>query len=88
VVRRRGCARDASTVCAGYRAGKPSHSPEQHRLRGRDSHAAHERSSSFGAPLMGSQKLQDQDLAEGFGRVYLPDGLERKYPTAHQEWVW
>jgi hypothetical protein len=37
---------------------------------------------------MGSQKLYDQDLAEGFGRVYLPDGLGRKYPTAHQEWVW
>lgn len=29
-----------------------------------------------------------QDLAQGYGRVYLPDALERKYPHANQEWGW
>jgi site-specific recombinase XerD len=31
------------------------------------------------------KKLHDQDLAEGFARIYLPYALERKYPNAHQE---
>jgi integron integrase len=34
------------------------------------------------------KKLHDQDLAEGFGRVYQPYALERKYPNASQEWAW
>jgi len=29
-----------------------------------------------------------QDLAEGFGEVYLPYALERKYPNANKEWGW
>ena len=32
--------------------------------------------------------LHQQDLAEGFGTVYLPYALERKYPNAHREWAW
>jgi integron integrase len=32
--------------------------------------------------------LHDQDLAEGYGSVYMPDALERKYPSACQEWIW
>jgi len=32
--------------------------------------------------------LHDQDLAEGFGEVYLPDALERKYPNAARELPW
>jgi integron integrase len=32
--------------------------------------------------------LHEQDLANGFGRVYLPDALERKYPNANREWGW
>jgi len=32
--------------------------------------------------------LHDQDLAEGFGEVYLPFALERKYSTASCEWGW
>jgi integrase len=27
-------------------------------------------------------------LAAGFGRVYLPDALGRKYPSAASEWPW
>jgi integron integrase len=32
--------------------------------------------------------LHEQDLAQGFGSVYLPDALARKYPNADKEWVW
>jgi integron integrase len=34
------------------------------------------------------QMLHQQDLADGYGAVYLPFALERKYPNAHQEWCW
>lgn len=30
----------------------------------------------------------ERDLAQGFGRVYLPHALERKYPNASREWGW
>jgi integron integrase len=29
-----------------------------------------------------------KDLAEGYGNVYLPHALERKYPNAEREWPW
>jgi integron integrase len=29
-----------------------------------------------------------QDLANGLGRVWLPQALERKYPNAAREWAW
>jgi integron integrase len=32
--------------------------------------------------------LHQQDLSEGFGAVYLPYALERKYPTANRQWAW
>jgi integron integrase len=32
--------------------------------------------------------LHQQDLERGFGGVFLPDALRRKYPTAGQEWGW
>jgi len=32
--------------------------------------------------------LHEQDLQEGFGNVYLPFALERKYPNAGREWGW
>ena len=28
------------------------------------------------------------DISKGFGSVYLPFALERKYPNAHKEWIW
>ena len=28
------------------------------------------------------------DLSEGYGEVYLPFALERKYPNASREWGW
>jgi integron integrase len=30
----------------------------------------------------------DRDLADGFGRVQMPDALDRKYPNASKEWRW
>lgn len=32
--------------------------------------------------------LHEQDLREGFGHVYLPYALARKYPKADREWGW
>lgn len=32
--------------------------------------------------------LHQQDLTEGFGEVYLPGALERKYPRASTAWEW
>jgi integron integrase len=32
--------------------------------------------------------LHEKELAEGFGRVYLPYALEKKYPNAAAEWMW
>jgi integron integrase len=32
--------------------------------------------------------IHEQDLAKGFGAVYLPYALDRKYPNAEREWHW
>ncbi len=32
--------------------------------------------------------LHDRDVSEGFGRVWLPDALEVKYPNANASWSW
>jgi integrase len=34
------------------------------------------------------QLRHQEDLREGFGSVYLPGALERKYPNAAREWRW
>src|SRR5215471_10832929 len=38
--------------------------------------------------LVRVKQLHTKDLAEGYGAVYLPYALERKYPNANREWVW
>ncbi len=38
--------------------------------------------------IQGIRQLHQQDLAQGYGSVYLPYALERKYPNADREWVW
>src|SRR5205085_11744390 len=30
----------------------------------------------------------EQDMEDGFGEVYLPDALNRKYPGAAGSWAW
>ena len=32
--------------------------------------------------------VHEHDLAEGWGRVILPDAIDRKYPNASKEWRW
>jgi integron integrase len=32
--------------------------------------------------------IHERDLAEGFGAVFLPDALARKYPRADRQWGW
>jgi integron integrase len=34
------------------------------------------------------RQLHQNDVAQGFGRVYVPDALRRKYPNANREWGW
>jgi integrase len=38
--------------------------------------------------LVRVRHLHDRDLERGFGRVYLPHALDRKLPSAADEWVW
>jgi len=40
------------------------------------------------AHLQKVKELHDGDLAQGFGEVYLPFALDRKYPNAAREWGW
>ncbi|MCP9833435.1 MULTISPECIES: phage integrase N-terminal SAM-like domain-containing protein [unclassified Cyanobium] len=42
----------------------------------------------LGAHLEGVRRLHTADLAAGWGRVVLPQALERKYPNAAVEWRW
>jgi integron integrase len=32
--------------------------------------------------------LHEQDLEDGFGGVYLPTALSRKFPNAYKQWIW
>ncbi len=34
------------------------------------------------------KSLHEADVRAGYGSVYLPDALERKYPNAEREWGW
>jgi len=38
--------------------------------------------------LAHAKAVHERDLEIGFGSVYLPDALERKYPNAHRSWMW
>lgn len=38
--------------------------------------------------LQRTRRLHQQDLAQGYGSVYLPFALERKYPHADRSWIW
>ena len=47
---------------------------------------------SLKAPLQDHLKkvkaIHEEDLAENWGRVQLPDAVDRKYPNASKEWRW
>ena len=38
--------------------------------------------------LLNVRALHDRDLADGYGAVWLPNALARKYPSAAREWAW
>ena len=38
--------------------------------------------------LVGIRQQHQQDLGRGFGSVYLPFALDRKYPNANRDWIW
>jgi len=38
--------------------------------------------------LASRRNLFDQDSAQGYGSVYLPHALARKYPNAERSWAW
>jgi integron integrase len=38
--------------------------------------------------LRNVKRQHERDLQNGFGSVYLPDALSRKYPNADREWRW
>jgi integron integrase len=40
------------------------------------------------AHLLQVKQIHQDDLAAGYGAVYLPDALERKYPQANRNWIW
>lgn len=40
------------------------------------------------AQLTQTKSIHDRDLANGFGEVYLPHALAKKYPNAPKEWGW
>jgi hypothetical protein len=40
------------------------------------------------AHLQKVNHMHEVDLSKGFGSVYLPFALERKYPDADKEWIW
>jgi integron integrase len=42
----------------------------------------------LGRHLERVKALHEIDIREGFGRVYLPFALARKYPEANREWCW
>lgn len=40
------------------------------------------------AQLVQARRVHERDLAAGFGAVFLPHALARKYPNAAREWCW
>jgi integron integrase len=69
---------------------------DKNEIRVRRAKGGKDRVTVFPAPL--HRPLRDhleevrqihlRDLREGYGRVFLPDALERKYPNAAAEWPW
>ena len=43
---------------------------------------------TLAAQIRYARDLHDSDLSAGYGAVWLPDALARKYPRAAREWAW
>jgi integron integrase len=68
----------------------------QHQMVVRDGKGLEDRITMLPASLVGPlqehlarvQRLHAQDVAKGYGSVYLPFALARKYPRAGRLWLW
>ena len=40
------------------------------------------------AHLVNAKSMHDEDVSQGFGEVYLPFALDKKYQNAGREWAW
>lgn len=68
----------------------------RHELTVRDGKGMHDRltmlperlTTSLQTQLQIAKRWHDSDLDRGYGAVYLPFALERKYPNASREWGW
>jgi integron integrase len=68
----------------------------QRQLTVRDGKGMHDRVTMLPDALIGPlqdhlrlvRRTHEEDLERGFGAVYLPFALERKYPNAQREWGW
>lgn len=38
--------------------------------------------------LQQAKVIHQKDLAAGFGGVFMPFGLDKKFPNAHKQWIW
>ena len=45
-------------------------------------------SADLSEQLVRAAALHQEDLADGFGRVWLPDAIDRKFPLASRDWRW
>lgn len=62
----------------------------------RDAKGAHDRYTLLPASLVEPlqdhliqvKRTHDEDLSKGYGAVYLPFALAKKYPNANREWIW
>lgn len=69
---------------------------ERHEILVRDGKGMKDRVTMLPASVIGplqehlakARALHEKDLAEGFGEVYLPFALAKKYPNAGREWGW
>ena len=69
---------------------------ERHELTVRDGKGMHDRvtmlperlSTPLELQLLLARRWHTSDLERGYGAVYLPFALERKYPNAGREWGW
>jgi integron integrase len=67
-----------------------------HQIVVRDGKGANDRVTMFPDTLLEPLRLHlehvkalhKKDLFDGYGMVYLPDALDKKYPHANREWLW
>lgn len=69
---------------------------EQHQIFVRDGKGAQDRITMLPGivveplrkQLANVKDIHQNDLQNGYGRVFLPNALARKYPYAEREWIW